>query len=100
MSESFGSELLHPAAGEIEPPAGGGPAKRVADMKGLKVAFFSNNKPNVDVLYDELCRLIAYAGDSADTVRVTKLSSAFPASKDDIEEATTEAQLAINGMGD
>jgi hypothetical protein len=100
MSETLDTELLHPAAGEIDPPAGGGPAKRVADMRGLNVAFFSNNKPNVDLLYDELCRLIAYAGDSADIVRVTKLSSAFPAAKEDVEEVTTDSQLVVNGTGD
>jgi hypothetical protein len=99
---SAGAEqrLVHPAAGELEPPAGGGPAARVAELKDARVTLFSNNKPNVDVLYDELARLIAWGGGAADLHRVTKLSSAFPAADEDIEQATTGRQLVVNGMGD
>lgn len=92
--------LIHPAAGELDPPGGGGPAERVADLEGRHVTLFSNNKPNVDVLYDEMDRLLATAGEAAGTQRVTKLSSAFPAAEEDIEQATTGRELVVNGMGD
>jgi hypothetical protein len=100
VSDAHDRPLIHPAAGELDPPAGGGPAARVADFAGAQVTLFSNNKPNVDVLYDELARLIAWSGGAADVQRVTKLSSAFPAGDDDIEQATTGRQLVVNGMGD
>jgi hypothetical protein len=92
-------EIVNPAAGHIALPASAGAVERIRGLAGRQVILFSNNKPNVDIFYDELCRILLASSAVAGVSRVTKLSSAFPAAPEDVAQ-TTAAQLAINGMGD
>jgi hypothetical protein len=72
---------------------------RVAELSGKTVGLFSNNKPNVGLLFDELeSRLVAEVG-VAKVIHGRKLSSAFAAAESDLD-ALDDADFAINAIGD
>jgi hypothetical protein len=69
------------------------------DLAGAHVVLFGNNKPNVDLLFDELSSLLREQHRVAKTAVRNKLSAAFPAPLDVLDEVTAY-QIAINGVGD
>lgn len=92
-------EVIHPGGGLIERAAPPSVLNRLQELDAQQLALFSNNKPNVDIFYDELSRLLLASKAVAGISRVKKLSSAFPAGPQEIEAATA-AQLVINAVGD
>ena len=91
--------IINPAAGRVERSAAARPVVRVAELSGKTVALFSNNKPNVKVLFDELETQLAGGVGVKTIVRAGKLSSAFGAAEADIE-AISGADFALNAIGD
>ncbi len=69
-------------------------------LQGKRLAFLSNNKPNVDFLFDRLADLVLTRFRPASIVRAAKASSAHPAPEDLLNELAERAEIVINGVGD
>jgi hypothetical protein len=62
------------------------------------VVLFSNNKPNVDLLFDDLAARLREAGYTV--ARANKANSAFAAPLDLVSRLSQQASWIINGVGD
>ena len=71
----------------------------ITKLAGRTVGLFSNNKPNVAPFFDELERLLVGHFEVEKVVRSGKLSSAFPASEDELRRAEAVEYL-IDAVGD
>jgi ABC-type transporter Mla subunit MlaD len=91
--------LVNPGYGVVERPERGiVDRSHIAELTGRTVGLFSNNKPNVAPFLDELERLLSERLDVARTVRAGKLSSALPASPDELKRAEgVEYLIAATG---
>lgn len=93
--------IVNPIAGPVDRPV----LHRLAvsargRSAGRAIVLFSNNKPNVDVLYRRLRDDLVRRDIATHVYDVTKLTSAFAAPDADIQEASKRAHLALNGVGD
>jgi hypothetical protein len=69
------------------------------DRPGTRpVVLFSNNKPNVDLLFDDLAARLREAGYTV--VRANKANSAIAAPPELVWRLSQEAGWIINGVGD
>jgi hypothetical protein len=93
--------IVNPGFGVIRRPVQQARVDRseVTELAGRSVALFSNNKPNVSALLDELEHLLRERLSVARTTRATKLSSAFPASEEELKRAEGVEYL-IDAVGD
>lgn len=69
-------------------------------FQGKRVAFLSNNKPNVDLLFDQLQNLLLDQFKPASLTRIAKASAAHPAPASMLSELAEKAEVVINGVGD
>ena len=93
--------IVNPGFGVIRRPALQARVDRsqVRELAGRSVALFSNNKPNVSPFLDELERLLHERLRVAGVTRASKLSSAFPASEQELKRADGVEYL-IDAVGD
>ena len=90
---------LDPTSGPLERKERRGPAARPETLNGVVVGLVSNGLGRSDLfmqtLYDELKHLAEPAG----TVKVTKLTVSNAPTKEDWQRLTSQATVAITGMG-
>ena len=94
--------IVNPSFGEVEQHPGDRLALdrgSITDLAGRIVCLFSNNKPNVAPFFDELERLLTEQLGVKRTTRASKLSSAFPASEEELRRAEG-VQYLIDAVGD
>jgi len=89
--------IVHPASGSVRDLRALRPASDVTSLAGRQVVLFSNNKPNVDIFLNEL--EIQLQQEGVHTSRLHKLSSAFPAPPDVLDQVKAY-EFAINGVAD
>jgi hypothetical protein len=70
-----------------------------SQLEGSDVVLFGNNKPNVDLLYETMATLLSDEHHVGRTAVLSKLSAAFPAPPDVVDEVAAY-QIAVNGVGD
>lgn len=70
------------------------------DLRGKRVAFLSNNKPNVDLLFDYLAEPLSKQLGPKSLHRSFKANVSRPSPEGILQELTKEADLVINGVGD
>lgn len=74
--------------------------KRDKNLEAKKVLLFSNNKPNVNILFDFLERLLLENYSSINIIRKEKDNAAAPAPDELIEEVTKGLDYLIYGVSD
>ncbi|HEU0020067.1 MAG TPA: hypothetical protein VFR55_00105 [Dehalococcoidia bacterium] len=75
-------------------------ALRPDDIRGRKLGFLWNSKPNGDVLFGRLEGLLREMYEITDVVYRRKPTSSAPATAQVIDDLATSVDLAIVGLGD
>ena len=75
-------------------------ATRPADLRGKAVGFLWNSKPNGDVLFQQLERLLRQKYEIATALYWRKPTASIPAENRVIEELAGQVQVAVVGLGD
>lgn len=75
-------------------------ALRPADIRGKKLGFLWNSKPNGDLLFGRLETLLREQYEIANVVYRRKPTSSAPASAPVIEELAASVDVAIVGLAD
>jgi hypothetical protein len=90
--------LVHPASGTARSGRSTAARSEARSVDGLRVALFSNNKPNVRPFFTELRRHLLNSG-AASVDLMGKLSAAFPASQETLGHLRGW-DLVVNAIGD
>ena len=90
--------LIHPASGTARSGRGVAAPRQARSVTDLRVALFSNNKPNVRPFFTELRRHLLDSG-AASVDLMGKLSAAFPASQETLGHLRGW-DLVVNAIGD
>ena len=75
-------------------------APRLPDLRGRKVGFLWNSKPNGDILFDRLEVLLRQKYEITDSVHRRKPTASVAGTKDDIDELAASCHAVIVGLGD
>ncbi|MDA0733678.1 MAG: hypothetical protein O2909_02640 [Chloroflexi bacterium] len=75
-------------------------ALRPADIRGKRLGFLWNSKPNGDVLFGRLEQLLREKYEITDVVYRRKPTSSAPATSQVMDELATSVDVAIVGLGD
>lgn len=75
-------------------------ALRPADIRGKRLGFLWNSKPNGDVLFGRLEQLLREKYEITDVVYRRKPTSSAPATAQVMDELATSVDVAIVGLGD
>jgi len=75
-------------------------SERRKSLKGKTVAFFSNAKPNVEALFDNIEKRFAMKFPASKTVRKVKQNAASAAPEELLQETAEAADFVICGVGD
>ena len=75
-------------------------APRLPDLRGRKVGFLWNSKPNGDILFARLEELLREKFEITDSVHRRKPTASVAATKDDIDELAASCHAVIVGLGD
>ena len=69
-------------------------------LTGKRVAFLSNNKPNVDLLFDNLVESVSAQFGPRSIIREKKATASLAAPETVLKRLVEEAEVVINGVGD
>jgi len=75
-------------------------ALRLADIRGKKLGFLWNSKPNGDVLFGRLEELLREKYELTDVIYRRKPTSSAPATSQVIDQLAISVDMAIVGLGD
>ena len=75
-------------------------AARPEDLRGKAVGFLWNSKPNGDVLFQRLERLLREKYEIPDALYRRKPTASIPAEPRVIEEMAAQVEVAVVGLGD
>jgi hypothetical protein len=75
-------------------------SERGESLEGKTIAFFSNAKPNVGTLFDNLEKHFSVKFPAIKTVRKEKQNSAFGAPEEIVQETAETADFVVYGVGD
>jgi len=75
-------------------------ALRTADIRGKRLGFLWNSKPNGDLLFGRLEQLLREKYELTDVVYRRKPTSSAPATPQVMDELATSVDVAIVGLGD
>lgn len=75
-------------------------ALRPADIRGKRLGFLWNSKPNGDVLFGRLEELLREKYEITGVVHRRKPTSSAPATEQVMDELATSVDVAIVGLGD
>jgi hypothetical protein len=90
--------LVHPASGTARSGRSLAAPRQARSVAGLRVALFSNNKPNVRPFFTKLRQQLLESG-AASVDLMGKLSAAFPASQETLGHLRGW-DLVVNAIGD
>jgi hypothetical protein len=93
-----GHVLVHPASGTARSGRSSAAPRPAASVAGLRLALFSNNKPNVRPFFTALSRHLLDSG-AASADLMGKLSAAFPASQETLGHLRGW-DLVVNAIAD
>ena len=69
-------------------------------LKDKKVGFLSNDKPNVDQLFDHMLKQFPDQFQTGSIMRLRKSIAGRPASAEILHKLGQEAEIVINGVAD
>ena len=75
-------------------------APRPPDLRGKSVGFLWNSKPNGDLLFERLEKLLREKYEIANVVYKRKPTASLPAKEEVIDELVGSVQAAIVGLAD
>jgi hypothetical protein len=90
--------LFSPEAAPL--PVSVSPAKRPANLNGLRVGLLDNTKAPVDTIMEHLAARLRSQFPAATIVSMAKRHPCLPAEREIIERLAAEADVVINGLGD
>jgi hypothetical protein len=90
--------LVHPASGTARSGQSLAAPRQARSVAGLRLALFSNNKPNVRPFFTALRQHLLESG-AASVDLMGKLSAAFPASQEALGHLRGW-DLVVNAIGD
>jgi hypothetical protein len=90
--------LVHPASGTARSGQSLAAPRQAQSVAGLRLALFSNNKPNVRPFFTALRQHLLESG-AASVDLMGKLSAAFPASQEALGHLRGW-DLVVNAIGD
>lgn len=91
-------EILDPRAVGVVAETSTG--STLSGLRGRKVALFSNNKPNVDHLYNRLRELLKEVHGVSDVILCGKSRASRAATEEELAPALENADLTIVAIGD
>ena len=75
-------------------------ALRPADVRGMRLGFLWNSKPNGDVLFGRLEELLRQKYELSGAVYRRKPTSSAPATQEVLDELAASVDVAVVGLGD
>ena len=75
-------------------------ATRTNDIRGKRIGFLWNNKPNGDILFQYLEDLLRTKYEISEVVYKQKPTASIPAKPEILDELTEECDIAIVGLAD
>ena len=75
-------------------------APRLPDLRGRKVGFLWNSKPNGDILFARLEELLRQKYEIADSIFRRKPTASVSATMQDIDELAASCHAVVVGLGD
>jgi len=69
-------------------------------LRGRRIVFFNNNKPNGNILFDYLAENSSSDLEVESVSRLKKASPAHKATKEILEQLLETAEIVVNGVGD
>lgn len=75
-------------------------AVRPSDIRGKRIGFLWNSKPNGDVLFERIEKLLREKYEISDAMYRRKPTSSAPATEQVLEELAGSVDIAVVGLGD
>ena len=75
-------------------------APRLPDMRGRKIGFLWNSKPNGDILFARLEELLRQKYEITDSIFRRKPTASVSATMQDIDELAASCDAVVVGLGD